>query len=140
MALFTTSKMGLGIMHTGAGERPKDLQPAFRFDLIREYGAKHPEEDWVWCPITSNWWPRFDTRAGHLFAYMHGQEVMNSIFGKTSPPELFSPKNGILIYRTIEEYFDKGKIVIVPDIQAKLSTENVLDWLSRNQESTKLSI
>jgi hypothetical protein len=43
----------------------------------------------------------------HLFAYMHGQEAMDAIFGKTETPELFSPKiNGLLI----EESFDSGKI------------------------------
>jgi HNH endonuclease len=111
MALFTTSKMGQGIAHTGAGERPKNLQWSFRTDLIKEYIAKHPKEDWVWCPITSTWWPRAHTRAAHLFAYMHGQEVMDSIFGRTNPPELFSPKNGILVYQAIEECFDKGKLL-----------------------------
>jgi hypothetical protein len=42
-----------------------------------------------------------------------------------------SPKNGILVAKYVEDHFDKGKIVIVPDLPAKLCFENVLTWLKK---------
>jgi hypothetical protein len=69
-----------------------------------------------------------------------GQENMDAIFEKTNPPELFSPKSGILVSRYIEARFDKGKIVIVPNIQAKLCTEKVLAWLKTKPKEFKTVI
>jgi hypothetical protein len=47
-----------------------------------------------------------------LFPWMHGQDTMDAIFGQTQPAELFSPKNGLLISKKVEKYFDSGKIVL----------------------------
>ncbi|KAL2013900.1 hypothetical protein VTN00DRAFT_1425 [Thermoascus crustaceus] len=114
MKLFTTGKMGLGIKNTGAGERDKKIQ-----------------EDWAWCPILSEWFPESDTRAGHLFAYMHGQDTMDAIFGKTQPPELFSPRNELILAKYVEDVFDLGKIVIVPDLPNRPTTVELLAWLKQ---------
>ena len=66
-------------------------------------------------------------QSGSSLAYTHGQESMDAMFGKTNPLEHFSPKNGILVAKYVEDHFDKGKIVI----PAKLCSENVLTWLKK---------
>ena len=35
--------------------------------------------------------------ASHLFAYKHGEDAMDDIFGKIRPEELFSSRNGIIM-------------------------------------------
>jgi hypothetical protein len=60
---------------------------------------------------------------------MHGQQNMDAISGKTNLPELFSPKSRILVSKHVEDQFNKGKIVIVPNIPAKLCTGDVLTGL-----------
>ena len=40
---------------------------------------------------------------------------MNAIFGAQESPELFSPLNGLLISKAVEEKIDKGLILIIPD-------------------------
>lgn len=140
MKLFTTSKMGLGIKNTGAGERDKKIQGDFRNKMFEVYGSRHPTEDWAWCPIISEWFPKSDTRASHLFAYMHGQDTMDAIFGKTQPPELFSPRNGLILAKYVEDVFDSGKIVIVPDLPNRLTTVELLAWLKQEPREYRTRI
>jgi HNH endonuclease len=113
MKLFTTSKMGLGIKDTGASKRDGKLQTDFRKEMIKVYRSQHKSEDLLWCPIVGKWTNPKDMKAAHLFA--HGQDTMDAIFGETKTPELFSPKNGLLISSWIEDIFDSGKLVLVPD-------------------------
>lgn len=47
---------------------------------------------------------------------MHGQAVMDAIFGRMERPELFSPLNGMIISDLVETKFDNGFMVIVPDL------------------------
>ena len=42
-----------------------------------------------------DFFPKYVTTTAHLFAYKHGQETMDAIFGPISTPELFSLKNGL---------------------------------------------
>ncbi|KAL2223429.1 hypothetical protein M432DRAFT_587350 [Thermoascus aurantiacus ATCC 26904] len=116
MKLFTTSKMGLGIKSTGAGDRDDKMQNDFRREMIQVYGSLHKTEGWIWCPVLGDWCHKNDTRAAHQFAYRHGQDTMDAIFGKTKTPELFSPRNGLTTPKYIEDTFDSGKLVIVPDL------------------------
>lgn len=109
MKLFTTSSMGLAIKGTGAGQRDTNQQSSFRADMIQAYEAKHPTKEWVWCPILGDYTDDDDIQASHLFPYMNGQDTMDAIFGKTRPGELFSPRNGLLMCRKLERYFDAGK-------------------------------
>lgn len=39
-----------------------------------------------------------DVEAAHLFPYIHGQDVMDAIFGKKRPPQLFSAMKGLLLH------------------------------------------
>lgn len=130
MKLFCTSKMGMNITNTGQGARDPSMQSTFRQELIKTGGAKHPQnDDALWCPVTGAWFDADDMQAAHLFPYMHGQEVMDTIFGKQKSPELFSPRNGLLVSKPIERYFDSGKFVIVPDLPDRPPLAEVISWV-----------
>lgn len=143
MKLFTTSSMGLAIKGTGAGQRDTNQQSSFRADMIQAYEAKHPTKEWVWCPILGDYTDDDDIQASHLFPYMNGQDTMDAIFGKTRPGELFSPRNGLLMCRKLERYFDAGKFVIVPDVpnvQENVLVSTVKSWLSREPREYRVRI
>jgi hypothetical protein len=101
--LFTTSPLGLGITSTGAGRRDPSQQSCFRSDLIKAYNVEHPvsKSEYIWCPIFCDYFPKDTMTAAHLFAYKHGQETMDAIFGPTNTPELFSPRNGLLVRTSV---------------------------------------
>jgi HNH endonuclease len=77
-----------------------------------------------------------DTKAAHIFPYMHGQAAMNAIFGKMQQDELFSARNGLIVSNEVETYFDSGKLVIVPDI----SSPSKPKWLGRQPRRFKLRV
>ncbi|KAL2696906.1 hypothetical protein AAEP93_002201 [Penicillium crustosum] len=132
--------MGLAIKGTGAGQRDTNQQSSFRADMIQAYEAKHPTKEWVWCPILGDYTDDDDIQASHLFPYMNGQDTMDAIFGKTRPGELFSPRNGLLMCRKLERYFDAGKFVIVPDVpnvQENALVSTVKSWLSREPRESR---
>jgi hypothetical protein len=140
--LFTTSTLGLGITFTGRGKRNADLQDQFRKSMIQEYNAHdpNPKRDFLWCPILKRWITQEGATAAHLFAYMHGQNVMDSIFGPMDPPELFSPLNGIIMSSTIEAKFDQGFFVIVPRFPENPSVSEVSAWNSSHPKEYKVRI
>ncbi len=139
--LFTTSKLGLGINTTGAGRRPNEEQSDFRKALIKAYDSRHPKNrKWLWCPILKEWVAESEATAAHLFAYMHGQAVMNSIFGAMDPPELFSPLNGILIASEVEAAFDKGLFVIVPRLSENASPAERSLWSLSDPKQYKIRL
>lgn len=140
MKLFTTSKLGLGILHTGAGKRSPDEQTLFRTSMIREYGAQRPGYDHLWCPVLGDWRDNRSVVAAHLFGYMHGQATMDAIFGKRKQPELFSPRNGILVSFFIEDYLDSGKLVIVPDLEDRPKLTDLIGSLKSPVRNLKMRV
>jgi hypothetical protein len=140
MKFFTTSKMGLEIKDTGAGKRDRSIQAKFRNDMIEVYLSKHQEEDWLWCPIFGHYFPPNDMTAGHLFAYMHGHDAMDAIFGPSKTPELFSPCNGLLINTAIKKHFDSGKFVIVPDLTDCPTLSDIKTWVMGEVREYKICI
>ena len=138
--LFITSSLGLGITNTGAGRRDSSQQSRFRSDLIEVYNAKHPRSEYIWCPIFGDYFPKNATTAAHLFAYKHGQETMDAIFGPTSTSELFSPRNGLLVNTSFEEVFDIGFLAIVPFLPDNPSPKELSDWASSDPKEYKVRI
>ncbi|CAG8395724.1 unnamed protein product [Penicillium salamii] len=138
--LFTTSKLGLGISYTGAGRRNPDDQTLFRANMIRDYGAQRPGYDHLWCPVLGDWRDDRTIVAAHLFGYMHGQATMDAIFGKKKHPELFSPRNGILVSIFIEEHLDSGKLVIVPDLEDRPKIADLIGWLKTPVRNLKMRV
>lgn len=129
MKLFTTSSMGLKIS-TGAGKRNTSDQSNFKASMVKAYDAKHPTQNWIWCPIIGDWRDKESVVAGHLFAHMHGQDTMDAIFGKTDFPELYHQRNGILWSKAFEEHSDTGKVAIVPYVDLQ-STCDLKSWFKK---------
>jgi hypothetical protein len=71
---------------------------------------------------------------------MHGQDVMDSIFGVMETPELFSPLNGMILSQVIEKKFDKGFIVIVPRLPNYPSQPQIALWNLSNPKEYKIRI
>jgi hypothetical protein len=138
--LFTTSVVGLGITHTGAGRRDTSVQSKFRSDLLDAYGASHPnpKSEHVWCPVFGNY--VYPTTAGHLFAYKHGQDTMDAIFGPNKIPELFSPKNGLVVYTLFEKVFDVGLLAIVPQLPNNPIDTELESWRNSEPKEYKIRI
>ncbi|KAJ5751717.1 hypothetical protein N7520_008634 [Penicillium odoratum] len=141
--LFSTKKTPVLGMETVKLEnkmhRYEELK--FREELIRQYQAEHPVHFSLWCPVLGDWEDAYNITAVTLFPNMHGQAAMDAIFGKKSSPELFSPRNGILMSRFIEAHFRSGKLAIVPCNLTLLAENNheykikVLDptWALRDE-------
>ena len=140
--LFTTSKICLGITSTGTGKRDSGLQSDFREKLVCRSNSKHPDtrRKFLWCPVLKDWFVEELTTAAQLFAYMHGQEVMDALFGPMNPPELFAPQNGILLCSLVEKFMDKGLLVIVPRLPNKPSAAQISLWNSSEPKNYKVKI
>jgi HNH endonuclease len=142
LELFTTSKIGLGITSTGRGRRETSVQNAFRAQCIKEYSSRHPDpnKEFLWCPIIKSWAEQDYTTATHPFAYMHGQDVMDSVFGPMPTPELFSPSNGMIISQSVEKRFDSGFMAIVPRLPNHPTPEQMSLWHSSKPKEYKVRI
>lgn len=137
--LFTSSKLGLGIAAAAAGKRDSREQNQFRNSLIKSYDAES-SEGFLWCPVLKDWYDKQHVVAGHLFPFMHGQDVMDAIFGVAESPELFSPLNGMLVSQTVEEIIDKGFLVIVPRVPDDPTSAQISLWNSSNPKEYKMRI
>ncbi|KAJ5880620.1 uncharacterized protein N7473_011673 [Penicillium subrubescens] len=142
MRLFTTSKLGLDISTTGAGARNPQEQSKFREALIESHQAKQPVTDYLWCPIMGEYLDDDAVIAGHLFPWKHGQKNMDAIFGEQAEPELFSPRNGLLIAQHIEKVLDIGKLAIVPYISESTGfcLDNIKSWIANQQREYQVKI
>lgn len=139
MGLFTTSPMGLNIK-SGSAQRNKSIQSNFRDQLIKDQNAQHDNGRLLWCPVLHEWVPNQQMKAGHLFPCIHGQATMDAIFGATNPPELFSTRNGLLLFSALEDNFDKGVLVIVPDLPDPPPRNRLAAWLKSPTREYKLRI
>ncbi len=142
LELFITSPVGLGVNTTGRGRRDPSDQSRFRAACIREYASKHPDprRPSLWCPILKTWVHERDTTAAHIFAYMHGQDVMNSVFGSMESPELFSPLNGMIISTYVEDKFDRGFMAIVPRLPDHPTVAQMSLWNNSKPKQYKICI
>lgn len=66
--------------------------------------------------------------------------MTDAIFGATNPPELFSTRNGLLVFSAIEDNFDKGVLVIVPDLPERPPRNRLAAWLKSPTRKYKLRI
>lgn len=135
MKLFTTSTMGMAVTGTGAGKRNTRDQSSFRKKLIKVYDAKNPELDYIWCPVLGQWVDEDMITASHIFPWKHGQATMDAIFGEKKPSDMFSERNGLLLHKKVEQAFDKGVFVIIPDLPNKPSISQIVRWrLGKDRE------
>lgn len=74
-------------------------------------------------------------KASHIFLWKHGKATIDAIFGETRPSELFTERNGFLMHTKLEEAFDKGVLVIIPDLPNKPSIFEMIQWrLGKDRE------
>lgn len=57
---------------------------------------------------------------------------MTAVFGPQNEPELFSPRNGLLISGEIESVLDSGILAIVPDVSEGAGCAELLAWVTGN--------
>jgi hypothetical protein len=140
--LFTTSKIGLRITNTGRGRRDTSVQSRFRKACISAYNTSDPDptKRCLWCPVTKTWLLEDFTTAVHFFAYIHGQDIMDSISGVTENLELFSPLNGMIISQIVEKKFDKGFIAIVPRLPNYPTQPQIALWNRSEPKEYKIRI
>lgn len=55
----------------------------------------------------------------HICSVMHGQTTVDAIFGKES--DIFSLRSKLPVCSEFEQYFDSGEIVIVPDVNTRIT-------------------
>jgi hypothetical protein len=65
---------------------------------------------------------------------------MDAIFGPTETPELFSPKNGLIVNSEFEAVFDKGLLAIVPLLPNDPSTVELGAWRNSEPKEYKIRI
>ena len=145
MQLFTSAKTGLGIGSSAAGRRDSSLQSKFRQDLIELSKARNPlpqMRNFLWCCVTRQWLPEESVTAAHIFAYHHGQDVMDAIFGKDpkNTNSLFSAENGLLMSTQAEAKFDKGYMVIVPALPDDASLDAINEWHTSSKKNFKIRV
>lgn len=142
--LFTTSKMGLGILGTGAGTRERDDQQRFRQRLVKSYAAGYSDskksDQFLWCPVLKKYLPSEFAVAAHLFSWAHGQDTLNAIFGPSLEDELFSPLNGMIVSKQFEKIWDKGFLAIVPDVKDDATDQELESWEKSNPKEYKVRI
>lgn len=143
LELFTTSSLGLGYIKKGRGKRDASKQSNFRSDIIKAYESRNPAsncEKLLWCPVLKDWVYEDNTTAGHIYAYKHGQHMMESIFGPEAKDELFSPRNGLIISNSADKVLDVGFFIIVPDIDDGHSKEEINAWYDTEPKDFKIQI
>lgn len=78
--------------------------------------------------------------AAHLFSSKHGQAMMDAIFGRENgaEPELFSPRNGIIMDTLVEKIFDRGIFAIVPLVPDEPSEAETAAWHASDPKRYKI--
>lgn len=105
-----------------------DSQNKFRREMVKVYNAELPNSKGgrLWEPILGEYMHFKDVNAAHLYPWK-SRRHMKSIFG--SDDDLFSPRNGLLLYKPIEKALELGYITIVPciHIDGEIGSHPVLD-------------
>ena len=126
------------------GQRDNQDQSGFRADLKLKMDSKHPDpdKDVVWCPVTGLYWAAEMIVAGHLFPWKSGQDTMDAIFGRPGDgaSELNRAENGILWSIGVEERFEAGHFVIVPDTSDQAEKNEIDHWEASSPKEYKIRV
>jgi hypothetical protein len=143
LALFTSSTKGLKIKETGEGKRDDNDQTKFRKDLLLRYNLEKPntpKKNIIWDVILGDWIQASEATAAHLFAYSHGLDLMEEIFGENSQQDMFKACNGLMLYSPIERKMDAGFFIIVPDLEDNPTQAQVQQWNATEPKEFKIRI
>ena len=128
----------------GSAKRDNSVQSNFRQDLIEACAARHPDPKLpsLWCPVEARWidFPSA-VIAAHVFPFKHGEAKMTAIFGQASEgSEMNTIMNGMMMSVHAEERFDKGMLVLVPDLKDDASPTQVRQWQKLEAKPYKLRV
>ncbi|KAL8721191.1 MAG: hypothetical protein Q9225_002077 [Loekoesia sp. 1 TL-2023] len=143
--LFMGAPTGLGLSNP-RGQRDNSLQSQFRADLIErmESRSPNPKSTALWCPVSGTYWPESSIRAGHLFPSRCGENYMDAIFGsardENGVSELFKAENGMLWSKEVEDRFEAGHFVIVPDVADDPTPQQIKFWETANVKEYKIRV
>ncbi|RGP63854.1 hypothetical protein FLONG3_9748 [Fusarium longipes] len=134
--LFTTSKHGLDI--NVQDKRDKSVQANMGKAMVEAYCPDTGNPRNRWDPVLRRWGTNADVHAAHLYPWAQGP-YMDDIFGEgTSDNDLFSPHNGLFLTTCVEDALEKGKLVIVPDVDiTPADPHRPLDDLEARHERAK---
>ncbi|KAK0723278.1 hypothetical protein B0T26DRAFT_772767 [Lasiosphaeria miniovina] len=131
--LFNTSRLGFDLNATSKGRRETSDQSMMR-DLMKQ--AYCPGSNGIWDPVLGTWVDKKVGIAAHLFPW-RSADLMDSIFGIGARDELFSAVNGIFLHSAIEEAFDRGFLVIVPDTNLE-PKDSAAPWEDKDERHQAL--
>ena len=139
--LFT--KLTGGTDYRSAGLQDTVEQRRFRLETINAYNAKqpHPLAEDLWCPVLCKYFSRGAMRVARIFSHLHGQKLMNELFGmyEGQENEMFAPYNGLLMIAEAEERFRKGLFVIVPSVK-DVSPKEIKKWQTSEPKNYKIRV
>jgi len=125
-----------------SGRRDTSDQSNFEKELAAAYGTTtQPGHEYdAWCPIHAGYALQNSMTAAHLFPYSGSEETMMHIFGDDAKDEMFSPKNGLLIFDPLVKMMDKGFFALVPDLPDDASHEACMNWNTQTLKEYKIHV
>lgn len=120
------------------GKRDKHEHELFKRLVRKAYSPQKGDEGYdapdtdlhlVWCPVTQAWHESPNVRTAHLVPYAIGEVNAAYIFGlpiEDGWNALWTPHNGIPLYYKVEEAMDKGRLLIVPELDSANNFKVVL--------------
>ena len=148
--LFYTSPQGLNIRNGGKGRRETNIQSDMRKQMKEMYCPDAPKRA-LWDPITANWEMAGTLHVAHLYAWRQ-VDSMDAIFGPGSKDEIFSPRNGLFMRKSISNALDEGRIAIVPNVDLEpkdqdfphddlaKQTQSLRDWEKASTKEYKVVV
>ncbi|KHE81739.1 hypothetical protein GE21DRAFT_5093 [Neurospora crassa] len=130
----TTEKLGKGQQMTRA-ERVK-----FRQSLLAAYDAGRSKNvNLIFDPTTGTYQQYCWMVAVHIVPRKLGHETLSALFQGSTPPNPFSPDNGLLLPRPVAQALDHGALAIVPNIddEAYDSPEALTKWREHEPKEYK---
>lgn len=130
----TTEKLGKGQQMTRA-ERVK-----FRQSLLAAYDAGRCKDVNLIFDLTTGTYQQYCWMvAVHIVPRKLGHETLSALFHEGTPPNPFSPDNGLLLPRPVAQALDHGALAIVPNIEDEAydSPEALTKWKENERKEYK---
>lgn len=120
------------------GKRDKHEHELFKKLVRKAYSPRKGDQGYdapdtdlhlLWCPVTQSWHEASNVKTAHLVPYTIGEVNAAYVFGLPVGEgwnALWTPHNGIPLYHKVEEAMDKGRLLIVPDIDGASNFKVVL--------------
>ena len=116
-------EMGVGYallkryLYDPRGRRSHKKQAQFRDDLIAQYDLEAPG-GLIWDIVLGKYVSPRTMKAAHIVPHAIPPEAVDYICGPGTGSRQFSWENGLLLNFNLEQHFDKGDVVIVPEPEA----------------------